>query len=349
MKLEFKEDFDETLCRAEIAHYCDAHLRIFSHHRLVVIDSILGRTQILLPFTKFDIFGFSRILRRALRLDKCNVFPLDQNGESVLIIRQGILYKFTNKAGLEKKLKLRLARNILHSGLCTTRSGRLIIAEYGANLERKPIPIYASDDNGDSWSVVYEIPSGKAKHAHNVYYDTVTDKIWIFTGDENGECWIIVADEYFSSIEYLGDGSQKFRACTAFFTPEKVVWAMDSPIETSYLVHLNRKNSNIEFFNPLPGPVWYGKEINSVGYLIATSVEPGNSVLENRAAVYFSSDLKSWARIAEFEKDNWPISLFKNGVIGFSQGNYSDNSFFLFGEALKNFDGKVLQCTLKRT
>lgn len=348
MKLKFKEDSSNTLKGIEIAHYCDERLKIFSRHRWVVIDSVLGKTRLQLPFTKFDIFGFSRILRRALRLDKCNIFPLDSYGDSLLIIRQGKLYKYTNKVGFQEKLKLKLARNLLHNALCITRSGRLIIAEYGANFTHAPIPIYASDDNGDSWSVVYEIPAGKAKHAHNVYYDKITDKIWVFTGDDNGECWVIVADESFSRVDYLGDGSQKFRACTAFFTAEKVVWAMDSPIETSCLVHLNRKNLNIELVNPLPGPVWYGKAINSVGYLIATSVEPGNSVSEDHASIYFSSDLISWTRIAEYKKDKWPMSLFKYGVIGFSQGNNSDNSFFIFGEALKNLDGKVMQCTLKR-
>lgn len=51
MKLKFKEDSSNALKGAEIAHYCDERLKIFSRHRLVVIDSILGITKTHPPFT----------------------------------------------------------------------------------------------------------------------------------------------------------------------------------------------------------------------------------------------------------------------------------------------------------
>jgi hypothetical protein len=293
------------------------------------------------------VFGFARPLRRALRLDKCNVFPLDNQGREFIVIRQGVLYKFDEQEGLRETLSLRQSRNVLHTDFCRTESGRLIFGEYGANAKRQPIPIYASDDDGESWCIAYQIPAGKAKHVHSVYADKYTNKIWIFTGDADGECWVIEANEDFSEVRYHGDGSQIYRACTAFFTSEKVVWAMDSPLQPSQAVHLDRQTGGVELHGSFPGPIWYGCEVAKSGYLLASTVEPGDSVTGDKAVIYFSEDLITWTKLAAFTKDLWPMGLFKFGVIGFSCGQRSDGSFYIFGEALKGLDGRSLRCKIK--
>lgn len=190
------------------------------------------------------------------------------------------------------------------------------------------------------------IPAGKAKHIHGVYADKYSDKIWIFTGDADGESWVIEAEEDFSVVRYIGDGSQIYRACTVFFTPAKVVWAMDSPLQPSHTVHLDRLTREVELHGAFPGPVWYGLEVPNSGYLLASTVEPGDSVNGDEAGIYFSDDLVNWYMSASFTKDRWPMGLFKFGVIGFSRGERSDRSFFIFGEALKGLDGRSLRCKI---
>jgi hypothetical protein len=333
----------------EIVHfYSDELLVVSTHRRVVVQRKDDSRTVITLPRTKFDALGFSRLARRALRLDKCNVFPVDPNGQSLILIRQGAAYKYDDRRGLRQTLALRQSRNVLHTDFCKTKSGRIFFGEYGANTDRQPIPIYVSDDDGNTWQIAYQIPAGKAKHVHSVYADKYSNKIWIFTGDADGECWVIEANEDFSEVRYLGDGSQIYRACTTFFTPDKVVWAMDSPLEPSQTVHFDRMTGSVEFHGSFPGPIWYGLEVPPTGYLLASTVEPGESVTGYEAGIYFSENLVTWSRSAAFTKDHWPMGLFKFGVIGFSRGERSDGSFFVFGEALKGLDGRSLRCKIKR-
>lgn len=329
----------------EIAHFYSDSIFVGSRHRNVIVDRFGIRDEIVLPKRPLDIFGFSRLLRRVLRLDKCNVFPLDLHGRELLLIRGGVLYKY-DRQGLHPKLRLKMARNILHTDLCVTRSGRIIFGEYGANAERKSIPIYSSDDNGLSWRVIYEIPAGKAKHVHGVYADKYSDSVWVYTGDSDGECWVIQADEDFMDVHYIGDGSQLYRACQAFFTPDYVVWVMDSPLRPSMIVRLARGSHAIETPFTFAGPVWYGREISGAGYVVASSVEPGASVVERKAAIYFSEDLAAWSRVAEFRKDVWPINIFKFGVVGFSRGDRADGEFYIFGEALEGLDGKAMKCRI---
>lgn len=333
----------------EIVHFYSDELLVASTHRRVVVQTQdKTRSEIVLPRTRLDWLGFSRLARRALRLDKCNVFPLDPHGKALILIRQGAAYKYDARRGLRKTLELRQSRNVLHTDLCQTKSGRLLFGEYGANPERQPIPIHASDDNGETWRVIHQIPAGKAKHIHGVYADKFSDKVWIFTGDVDGESWVIEADEDFLEPRYIGDGSQAYRACTAFFTPDKVVWAMDSPLDASRTVHLDRRSGEVELHGRFPGSIWYGLEVPGKGYLLASTVEPGQSVTGNEAGIYFSPDLVSWTRLATFAKDRWPMGLFKFGVIGFSRGERTDGAFYVFGEALKGLDGRSLRCKIER-
>lgn len=344
--IEFQDSSHRT---EEIVHFYSDELLVASTHRRIVVQSLHGgRTVIELPRTKFDALGVSRLARRALRLDKCNVFPLDQRGESLILIRQGCVYKYDESNGLRQTLTLRQSRNVLHTDFCLTKSGRLLFGEYGSNAERQPIPIYASDDDGESWRIAYQISAGKAKHVHGVYADKYSDKIWIFTGDADGESWVIEADEDFSEVCYFGDGSQIYRACTVFFTPDKVVWGMDSPLQPSQTVHLDRHTGGVELHGSFPGPIWYGLEVPNNGYLLASTVEPGDAVTGDEAGIYFSEDLLTWTKLAAFTKDRWPMGLFKFGVIGFSRGERSDGSFFIFGEALKGLDGTSFRCKIRK-
>lgn len=334
---------------AEIVHFHSDDLLVTSTHRRVTMQrSGQACTVITLPPTRLDTLGFCRLARRALRLDKCNVHPLDPRGESLILIRQGAVYKYDERQGLRRTLTLRQSRNVLHTDFCQTASGRLIFGEYGANEDRQPIPLYASNDGGETWHIAYEIPAGKAKHVHGVFADKYSDKIWVFTGDADGESWVIESTEDFSQTRYIGDGSQIYRACSVFFTPDKVVWAMDSPLQPSRTVHLDRRTGSVELHGQFPGPVWYGLEVPGSGYLLASAVEPGASVTSENAGIYFSEDLIHWSRLASFRKDRWPMGLFKFGVIGFSRGERTDGTFHVFGEALRGLDGRSLRCKITR-
>lgn len=283
-----------------------------------------------------------RLLRRALRYDKSNaVFNFKKDG--IIIVYRGKVYFFCL---LKKKYKfvlsLKNCRNVLHNGICVTKKA-IFFGEYGANTERKNVPIYGSYDDGRNWNEVYSFPNNYIKHIHGIYFDKFSNSLFIATGDFEKECFIAkVPNGDFSSLEIIGDGSQNYRCVSIFFKEDKIIWGMDSPLEKSYLQILDRKTNKLTRGISFPGPVWYSKNFQDGSGIIQTSVEIGPSVQDNYSYIYFSRDLLEWKKLAKFKKDFYPMNLFKFGVLGFSEGNQLPTKFPIHCEALKNVDGKSL-------
>ena len=330
----------------EIIHFADKDILISSKYRTIYFSENGKTTKVKLP-EKNPIklfFGLFRLTRRALRLDKCNVFLHNGN---LVIIRQGKVYFYDSKEDkITETLQLKNCRNVLHQSINSTPDGNIYFGEYGNNGDRKSVPVYRSADGGKSWSVIYEFTPGSIKHVHGCYYDKFTNKIWVCTGDFEGENWLLVADQDFNEINRIGNGQQKYRTCNLFFTEKEVHWLMDSQLETSYHIIFNRATSTIEVGQKLMGPVWYIKELENGGYLAATAQEIGEGVLDKQAHLYHSNDLRTWETIKRFDHDGLPMRYFKFGVIGFADGRQTKDEFYMFFEAIKGFDGKSIKCSL---
>ena len=80
------------------------------------------------------------------------------------------------------------------------------------------------------------------------------------TGDFKNENHFICVDKEFKKIEWIGDGTQKFRACNLFFEENYIYWITDSELEKNYLYKLKRENRKYLRLQPFPGPVWYTKK-----------------------------------------------------------------------------------------
>ena len=327
-------------------HYVSKNTTVFSKKNIVYVHNCENKLAIKLPFNFFDIFLFSRILRRFFRLDKCNVYIIKKNPLQLVIIRWGQVYVYNNEVGLVKTLKLRNCRNIMHVDLCRLPNGDLSFGEYGSNNLRKSVPIYKSKDNGFSWDIAFEFPENSIKHIHVVKYDSVSEKIWCCTGDNDGENKIVLFDKKFNLLETIGDGSQMYRSCDLFFTNDKVVWLMDSPNEKSYVISYDRKSKVVSKGQELIGPVWYSTQLCENLFLAATSVEPGYSMNHKSVQLLLSNDLISWKPIMTYNKDILPIDYFKYGVIAFPLGKQDLKSIYFFGEALTNLDGVINEIDL---
>ena len=57
----------------------------------------------------------------------------------------------------------------------------VLLGEYGDKI--KPRQVYASDDWGDHWILVYETPEQEGVHIHRVAIDSYTSNWWITGGD----------------------------------------------------------------------------------------------------------------------------------------------------------------------
>ena len=342
MKLELKK----VIKGSEIVHFANNDTLVTSKYNTVFIKKGHEEYKIKLPSDGWkSIFGLFRLTRRALRLDKCNVF---YNEGNLVIIRQGTVYHYDkNSKKLSPTLTLKNCRNVLHQSISITPNGNMFFGEYGANTERKTVPVYKSTDGGRNWKIIYEFEEKEIKHIHGCYWDNIEQKIWVCTGDFENENWLIVADENFENIEKIGNGQQVYRTCNLIFEKDEVHWLMDSQLEPSHHVILNRKSREIEVKQECKGPIWYIKRLSDGYFLAGTTQEIGDGVLDNKAHLMISKDLKSWEDLHLFDHDGLPMRYFKFGVLGFADGDQDSKGFYMFFEAIKGYDGKAVFCELR--
>jgi len=340
MKLTIKKVIDREIC-----HLSSSDMLITSKYSKIYIKKNNNEYTVQLPSDGIKrIFGWFRLSRRALRLDKCNVVSVE---DGLVIIRQGKVYHYSESQDeLKQTLSLKHCRNVLHQSIAVINNNMLFFGEYGNNSSRKEMPIYRSLDGGKNWETVFVFPAGKIKHIHGCYYDPYEDKIFTLTGDFEGECHILRSDKDYKNIEWIGDGNQAYRACNVFFEEDTIHWIMDSQLQTSHHILFDRKTRKISQRQPFPGPVWYIKRLEDGYYLAATAQEIGSGVKDQYAHLMVSKDLKEWEDIYQFHHDGFPKRYFKFGVIGFADGNQNSSSFYLFAEAVKGLDGKTALCSI---
>ncbi len=332
--------------KQEICHFADPSLTITSQYNRVLVQTSDQQYEVRLPEDAIwkRLTSISRLARRALRLDKCNVLPLDQD---LVLIRQGWVYHYSgNNQRLTTTMQLSNCRNVLHQSIAVRNNKQVYFGEYGHNPTRQPVPVYRSTDSGKSWETVFTFEKGLTKHVHGCFHDPFEDKIWVLTGDYDGECHMVCADPDFNEVEWIGDGRQVYRACKLHFEADAVHWIMDSHLQVSHHVKLDRKTRAVEIGQPFPGPVWYSKRLTDGYYLAATAQEIGPGVLDRYVHLMVSRDLKTWDEVHRFEHDGLPKRYFKFGVLGFAEGEQDSRSFMIFGEAIKGLDGKVAICEL---
>jgi len=332
---------------SEIVHFADRDLLITSIGNVVRVcsDELVFEIVIPLSFVKKVLCRY-RFVRRLLRLDKMNVTVVNKQSITLFIIYQGLIFNYIKGGKLLPIFKLKHGRNILHNSIAIIPGDSIIFGEYFGNDTGLPVNIYKIDFSTMKCMCVYTFPAKAIRHVHSCCYDEFEKKIWVFTGDYDGECKVLVSDLEFKDVSILGDGTQTWRAVSAFFTKEYVYWIMDSPLKTSHLVKFNRKLKEIDVGCSFPGPVYYSVSLSDGKYLVATTYEPGPSVIGNSAHIYLSSDLESWEEVCSFKHDGLPTCCFKYAIIGFASGEQSLSRFFIFFEAIKGLDGKSLECSI---
>lgn len=341
MKLILTEEIKE-----EIVHYFDSNKSdyIFSTGNIFKI-SLAGK-KYLCKIPSNNPFLYFRLARRLFRLDKSNAF-FNYQQTSVIIIYKGKVFQYSLKNKEIKKISdLKQCRCVLHDSIVVTKD-LIAFGEYGRNAKRKSVPIWQSNDDGETFNIACELDN--IKHVHGIYSDSYSDSLWITTGDNDGECFLIEAQQSnFSRLVYYGDGSQSWRTVSLIFAKDKIVWIMDSPNIIPKLQSFDRVTGEIEEGHSFDAPVWYTKRFEDGSYLIQTSIEPGDAIKSSSSKVYFSEDYKNWKEVASFQKDNYPKVLFKFGVISFAAGIQSTDCFVISGEALRSIDGKSFICKIAR-
>ncbi|MEM9605536.1 MAG: hypothetical protein AAGA11_21945 [Pseudomonadota bacterium] len=328
----------------EIAHYYDSSTGdLIASTGNVFRAELQGRTyRFTVPLhMKYGLARRVRLSRRLLRLDKSNaVFNHARDG--IVVLYRGLIYFFDlNTEQLREVGRLKQCRNVLHCGIAVT-SEHIVLGEYGVNPERDAVPVWQSSDDGRSWSVVHEFEAGAIRHIHGIYTDPHSDSLWIPTGDFSGECYVFeVRDSAFNEVVRHGNGEQRWRPVSMFFDPDKIVWAMDSELQTSCLQVFDRASGELQEMRGFEGPVWFSKRFEDGSAVLQTTVEVGEGVKSNCSHLHYSEDLINWVEVARYPKDRWPMPYFKSGVIAFAAGPQTRDDFVFFGEALSGIDGRV--------
>lgn len=326
-----------TVLDYEMVHWAD--LDLFIAHKANIITYIKSGVKAIIEMP-YDVLGWSRLfmgvrkLRRLLRLDKVMIVPIS---DGFVMFRFGRIYKYS--IGLKQwtvsSFKMN-CRNPMYNGVLKVDS-TIYAAEYG-NPNGIGKRIIKSDTEGIDWEVVYQFQPNEIRHIHALMYDKYTDKIWIFTGDADEECKVLIADKSFNKVEEVGSGSQEWRACHAIFTQDAVHWIMDSPLKEVHHIIYDRKSKKISIGQTFAGPVWFAKDYGDI-LLAASAQEIGPSHIDNKLHLYLSKDMKSWSEITTFEHDGWPKGYFRFGTITFSRGT----SIVLFFEGVNKYDGKTIE------
>jgi hypothetical protein len=290
------------------------------------------------PFAPADVAGASRLLRRLARLDQSVIAEIRGGW---VAIRNGAIYDFRPGETFRQIGTLRQCRiplQVLSSG------DALLFGEYGSNPERRPVAVWQIRDGAQE--CLFEFPAGRARHVHGVFEDAFTGRYWIATGDFENESWLVSADHEFRDVQFVGDGSQRYRAVTMFFHEDSVVWLTDSQFVLNHVVRLDRRSGAIEIGQSLPSPAWFGKELSDGWFLAGCAWEHGAGCLRDGATLLASRNTIDWEEVGFWKKDVWPAPWFRDGVIHFAPGRQTSEDFVLFGEGLRGLDGKMLQCSL---
>lgn len=230
---------------------------------------------------------------------------------------------------------------LLDRSICVTPE-YIYYGEYFPNVRRKEVNIFRSKDGLD-WEVIYSFPERSIKHVHVLQYDAFSNKIWFSTGDANDECVLGFTDLDFQNLTIIGKNSQKWRALEFVFSEDCVYWSMDTPLVQSKLLSYNRKSKKVKEMSDFDGPVYNIKKLDK-GFILATATEGGKGEWDNKAHLWYSSNLCDWEDCISYEKDIFP-SLF-----GFGRLLLCDNmkeKILFSGLGLKEIDNKLLVCKIE--
>jgi len=211
---------------------------------------------------------------------------------------------------------------VLPTGVCY-RDGSVFLGEYPRDGSATP-RIRRSEDFGRSWETVGEL--SEVRHVHGVQTDPYTDDLWITTGDEDSECYLMRLCD--GELSIVGGGSQRWRAVELVFTPSAVLWGVDCPyVESKPILRLDRSeidsttDADLETLHTVSSPVFYGRafDVDGDGWVaFSTAATPrSDSTGPSRsrrdpgsAKVVVSpadSDFTEWFDLAEYRKRTRPV------------------------------------------
>ena len=310
----------------------------------------LGKSWIFsgtLPMSLRKIFlSKSRIVSRAFRIGIHQIKQI-HNGKILICCDNNF---FLSDPSLSAFKRINLNSHffqLLDNNICVTPE-YTYFGEYIDNSKKNKVNIFRTHD-GENWDIIYSFPEKSIKHVHLLQFDPFSEKIWFSTGDNDSECLLGYANYDFSEIKVIGNNHQDWRCLELLFTSGKIYWGTDNPADQNWLISFDRNSHAIQKIAQFNGPVYNLKHV-SAGYILVTAVEGGRGEWDNRARIWYSTDIEKlpWNECISYEKDWMPCipNIFGYGRLLY--GASFNNSISLCGLALKNIDGKSIVISFKK-
>jgi hypothetical protein len=189
--------------------------------------------------------------------------------------------------------------------------GNIFWGEYFDNPSRDEVHIYASTDEGKTWSVAYTFPKSAIRHVHNIVHDPWGDSLWLLTGDYGDECRILRASYDFRQVDVVLQGHQQTRAVACVPTESGLYFSSDTPLEANSIYHLAR-DGKLSPLAPLSSSSIYGCRVGR-DVFFSTMVEPSPQNPDRYVRIFGGRDGRDWHPVLAWKKDRWPMRFFQYG------------------------------------
>lgn len=284
------------------------------------------------------------LTRRLFRAEITHLYHF-QRDMWMCIAKKGI-FRYNDESKLFEKC-CDIEKGSRPMNLCQAKDGTIYYGEYCFNPVQKPMRIFQSKDNGDTWTVAYEFKQGEINHIHGIFNDPYTDRIWVATGDEDSACIFGYTEDGFKTFVKEYSGSQQYRVCVPMFTPNEIIYATDTHYEKNYIRSINRESGEVRDLQSIQGSGIYAVQLYDGKMLVSTTVEPSIVNKDQWSHLWYSEDGHQWKEIDRYKKDLWHIRYFQFGSIRFP--NYEEDCDYLVytGRALKGLDGKTAIVSMK--
>jgi len=214
--------------------------------------------------------GYSKIMRSwSGHLELAEVVPLSP--ELLVVFAGGDIYRVELGTKTQQHVhRLRYyglgkGRGVMPHGIAVDANGSIYYGEYPTfHTYEHDVRIYRSDDKGRTWKVAFEFAPGQIRHIHAVRWDPIGKAIWVGTGDTDSQSRIGYSNNGGKTFQWIGSGSQLFRAVSMQFFDDTMVWAVDThQTDNMRTVSWNREDNRIDVGDHiLPAPAYYALKLS---------------------------------------------------------------------------------------
>lgn len=285
-----------------------------------------------------------RVMARLLRwyIAALHVLP---DGSRLAIARDGIYRVAAGEQRMTRVFSIRRGSRPLNFSI---DGPRVLFGEYGSGLENTEVLIYVSDDYGKTFHEGFRFPHGDIRHVHHVMADPFEGNYWVLVGDFGKQTGIGILSRDLKHLEWLGRGTQRFRAVSGLIDRGGLTYGTDSDRDYNYIVRLDRKTGRMEELRQVEGSSLYSAQLGSLR-LISTAVEPNPYCRSRECSLYGSANGDDWQRIAVHRKDILSPVYFQFGalVLPYTQQMTAGHSpaeqgLMYSGQAVTGLDGRVI-------